>query len=165
MKDMQIVQDTITFDSLSRYGVVRVFSSKKQPTAKSSTRFATYRLQGQDSAAYLPKNILGFELQGVYMNTEEEDSDDIDRFCFYVNPKTKDVLMLIHMYYIGNPTQVQVFAHNPSQNPFPGNEALLKDLLRLDVPLQSSETLYLNFKVTSSSKPPQKKGADKVLLQ
>ncbi|UKJ06217.1 hypothetical protein [Solitalea lacus] len=113
-----------------------------------TVRYSNHKLTGRDQINYMPEKILDFELQGVYENSNVSE-DDSDIFGFYFNPKTKDIIQITHMYFIGNPQSVFVFS-NGKTNCFKDNYSLIKQLLFLDKPLQTADTvsvkLNLNIK-------------------
>lgn len=144
--------DSLVFDKQAPYGFIRYDHYTYIKTGKrfsDTTRFVRYVPTKRDSLLYMPDKILDFELQGIYMNNEEDDGDDVDRFGTYLNPKTNDVLQLVHMFYVGNPYCIFVFAHDDTTL-FKGKESLLRELLRLDKTLDTVNHIQMNFHITNN---------------
>jgi len=144
--------DSLVFDKQGPYGFIRYDHYTYIKTGKrfnDTTRFVRYVPTKRDSLLYMPDKILDFELRGIYMNSEEDDGDDVDRFGVYLNPKTNDVLQIAHWFYVGNPECIFVFAHDDTSI-FKGKESLLRELLRLNKPLDTVNHIQMNFHITNS---------------
>jgi hypothetical protein len=149
--DMASILDSFVFDKNGPFGFIRYDHYKSMKTGKlyiDTTRFERYTPVSRDSLKYMPAKILDFELQGIFMNSEKEDGDDVDRFGFYLNPKTNEVLQIMHMFYIGNPDGLYVYTYN-NKNPFKGNEKLVKEILRMEKPLDSVNHVRVEFHITN----------------
>lgn len=110
-----------------------------QLTHKEVYVFDQYQIGKRDSLQYLPQKILNFKLQGTYTTKD----DDIDIYCFYLNPQTKDVIMILHEFYIGNIDCMFVFVHEDKNQPFKGNMNTLNSVLRLSNPV--NRTNHIKF--------------------
>ncbi len=121
-------RDSIVFDATSNrlYFHWRPFS---HPTEHDDTdSFYKIPLAPKDSAN-LPKNVLGYELVGVFANNQYP---IMYSTVFYVQPTTKNVLRVNHVGSIGN-TEDVFFYMRDSIYPLQGHMEEAKRLLNLDV--------------------------------
>ncbi len=121
------------------------FKNKDSSLGRTVDSFENYQLTRRDQTKYLPAKILDFEFKGVYMNWKE---DDIDRACFYINPKNNDILEIVHTYYIGNPDCMFLFT-NDTINPFKGKMNMLYDLLCLHKPWEDTDTIGIKMRLVN----------------
>lgn len=139
------MNDVFIFDEkekkLSRY-----LKSENSEKVKDSVIFTSYQLTKRDQRKFLPAKILDFELKGIYTN-QNVFEDDIGIFCYYLDPKTQDLLMIRHTYFIGNVADLHVYSDDIEKDYWKDNQGLLKEVFRLGTELINSDTTTINFDI------------------
>lgn len=148
-------KDSVTKFTNSEINTDFVFESKKSrlirymkfqnsEKIRDSIKFSEHQLTKRDLREHLPDRILNFELNGVYMNANVNE-DDINIFCFYVDPKSKDLLQIRHSFYIGNVQSMYVFTHDVKTEYFKENTKLFNEILRLGKPAVKTDTIHIDL--------------------